>query len=236
MKLANERTLELNITHQLINFYRFSYAKRHPRHFPFLLLDALYATSPTIREESKKGYDVALKLPYSTLFYQFKAPKNSLGIDGKEAHFEINNNTKKDQHQKLRALVSRNQSVLYAFPLVVSDKFFTSQAQFLMHYTQFIGVNRFPAYSDNLRHKVEVYEKGKFTAHSQEFNGEGGLTAIQLIEAILDRELGYEVSRENLDGHLEAIRSFLIESGYENHMLRLLCFHPISPFVYRFRI
>lgn len=232
LRLANERTLELNITHELLNYYQLLYFRRH-RHTS----NSIYATSPTIQEENNAGgYDVALRLPYAVLFYQFKAAKANRGTDGKEAHFVINNNSDRDQHEKLNVLASKNYPVFYAFPIIITDNFFMSNVGQLRQFTQFIRVRSFPAYSDSKPHRVEVFSNGNFNSFSRKHEGVDGIGVTQFIEAILSGEIGLRVTSEEMPGFIKRARDYLIEIGCKNRITRMVCFHPIRPFVYRFRI
>src|SRR3989442_15533638 len=101
-KLVNEKTLELNITHELMSRWNAS------------------VLAPSIRGETNFPADVTL-LTDTPLIIQYKAPKR--GFDGQSATFHINNNALNTQHAALDALSrARNPwTIRYGFPLVVTN-------------------------------------------------------------------------------------------------------------------
>ena len=98
-RLVNEKTLELNITHEGMSNAGIGV-------FGF-----------TQQQESRIGADVLF--PYGRPFIlQFKAAKS--GEDGRWARFRVNNNKRKNQHQALDAIARSGLcDAYYAFPLIV---------------------------------------------------------------------------------------------------------------------
>lgn len=82
-RLANEKTLELNLTHELMTN------------------NNIGSIGFTQKQEALTAADVMF--PCSTpVILQYKATKS--GVDGLWAEFSINNNQQKNQHQVLDAL------------------------------------------------------------------------------------------------------------------------------------
>jgi len=115
MRLANEKSLELNITHELM----------------FDL--GVGAIGFTQLMESIIGGDVFM-LCTDPFILQFKVSKS--GVNGQSATFEINNNSNRTQHLALDA-ISRSGicGAKYAFPLIETDTFFVQNLGALLPQT-----------------------------------------------------------------------------------------------------
>lgn len=219
MRLANERTLELNITHQLLSAYRNSFALGY-----------------TQQRESATGIDNALHTPYRVMVLQYKATK--AGTDGQQALFHINNNSHHDQHTNLHRLANwSRQLIWYAFPLVVTDAYFRRVSGNLIPDTVFIRVRDLPAYHDGVTHSVVVWSNGDFIAHSEPYRGKG-ITGQEFTLLIGSDNLGFHVSSD-----VESVSSFIEEFArrareYEisDRAFRLAFFHPVTPFIHWFRV
>jgi hypothetical protein len=132
-KAISEKTLELNITHEILNiadsFWWYLQPIALKRYwspgfrFPLMQYPKSYSLGLSLEKESKEGWDVCIKSPQFiggdpyALFLQFKAGQhydystNNLSIfygdkNNPNPHikFSINNNTNKDQHLLLRKL------------------------------------------------------------------------------------------------------------------------------------
>ena len=114
-RLVNEKTLELNITHEGMTLARVGV-------FGF-----------TQEQESIIGADVLFPCG-KPFIIQFKATK--VGTDNHSAIFHINNNKKKNQHRALDAIAKSGCcDAYYAFPLIVTDAFLTSNFGKLLSFT-----------------------------------------------------------------------------------------------------
>jgi len=110
---VNEKTLELNITHEILRIiHRFD-----PHAFAF---------GTTLRQERQGGYDsrVLSSLPgfWRTAVFQYKRPYESEpNQQGDITYwFHINNNTYSDQHQMLQHLSGGAHNVaFYVFPAFI---------------------------------------------------------------------------------------------------------------------
>jgi hypothetical protein len=155
-RLVNEKTLELNITHEGMS------------------LAGVGTFGFTQQLESKIGADVLFPYP-KPFILQFKAAK--VGVDGLWAKFYVNNNKLKNQHRVLDAIARTGIcDALYAFPLILSDPFLTSNFGNLLNFTCMIDSKRL---TGNLNwvgqsHIVEVYNNCRFKVRSSgEVFGEG---------------------------------------------------------------
>jgi hypothetical protein len=161
MRLANEKTIELNVTHEIMGTL------------------GVGAIGFTQQMEAEIGADVLI--PCGTPFIiQYKASKS--GQDGVEARFKINNNSNRTQHRALDA-ISRSGlcDAHYAFPLVVTDGHFVRNQGRLLPLTIFVeahlltdsvhlkGLGWF-----NSTHAVTIRHGGSFAIRSKESGfGEG---------------------------------------------------------------
>jgi len=155
-RLVNEKTLELNITHEGMSNAGIGV-------FGF-----------TQRQESRIGADVLF--PFGKpLILQFKAAKS--GLDGSWARFRVNNNKKKNQHRVLDVIARSGLcDAHYAFPLIRSDAFLTSNFGNLMNLTCMIEASRLTGNLNwtNQSHSIVVQRNCSFTVKSsKEVKGEG---------------------------------------------------------------
>ena len=165
-RLVNEKTLELNITHEGMSNAGIGV-------FGF-----------TQRQESRIGADVLF--PYSKpLILQFKAAKS--GLDGSWARFRVNNNKRKNQHRVLDVIARSGLcDAHYAFPLIMSDAFLTSNFGNLLNFTCMIDASRLTRKLNwiNQAHTVTVQRDCGFTVKSpEEVKGEG-ISAKQFFDGI----------------------------------------------------
>ena len=155
-RLANEKTLELNITHEL------------------LLGAGIGALGFTQQEESRMGADVLF--PCSTpMVLQYKAAKG--GSDGSNGIFYVNNNQNKNQHIILDAIAQSGFCrAVYVFPLIISDPFLNSNFGNLLNYTCALDADMLTGNLNwnNTSHRVEIDSNYNFIVHSsEEFKGVG---------------------------------------------------------------
>jgi hypothetical protein len=179
-RLVNEKTLELNITHEGMSSLGIGV-------FGF-----------TQRQESRIGADVLF--PYAKPFIlQFKAART--GVDGSWAKFQVNNNKRKNQHQVLDAIARSGLcDAYYAFPLIVSDAFLTSNFGNLLSFTCMVEASRL---TGNLNwisqaHIVIVQKNCGFRVRSsEEVKGEG-FSAKQFFDKITKKREGKLDEKTNL--------------------------------------
>jgi hypothetical protein len=147
-RLVNEKTLELNLTHELmaslnIQFYGF-----------------------TQQQEYFTGADVQFRPIGNPVIIQYKAMKN--GIDGDHGTFFLNDNTNNNQHDTLD-MISRSGMVdaYYYFPLIMTDRFLLHNFNRLLLYNIPIEANRITQQHNwKIKHTIYVDRTGAFNVHS----------------------------------------------------------------------
>lgn len=156
-RLVNEKTLELNITHEAM-----------------LNAGVSGVFGFTQEQESRIGADVFFPIA-KPLILQFKAAK--AGVDDAWADFQVNNNKWRNQHRALDAIArSGLADARYAFPLIIGDAFLTSHFGNLTNFTCLIDARQL---TGNLNwigqtHMVNVQRGCGFTVSSLgEVKGEG---------------------------------------------------------------
>jgi len=154
--LVNEKTLELNITHEgLANV-------------------GIGVIGFTQQQESRIGADVFYPCARPFII-QYKATKD--GTDNSSATFYVNNNKRKNQHRALDAITRSGVcEAYYAFPLIVSDAFLTTNFGSLLDFTIMIDAQRLTGTLNwfNKIHSIEVQANGQFEVSSKEkVTGEG---------------------------------------------------------------
>jgi len=162
-KLADEKTLELNITHELLSSAGVGC-------FGF-----------TQDEESKlSGGDVVF--PYSIpLILQYKSPFD--GTDNVVGKFYLNKNKNKNQHMMLHCWSQSGLCrAVYVFPLIISDNFLTANFGHLLDYSQAVDAEMLTGTLNwDEHHWIEMHQNCNFRVHSEIFKGKG-FPAKNLIE------------------------------------------------------
>lgn len=169
-RLVNEKTLELNITHE------------------GMALTGVGVLGFTQKQESKIGADVLFPLG-TPLILQYKAAKS--GVDGLRARFRVNNNKKKNQHRVLDVIAKNGLcDAYYMFPLLVSDTFLTTNFGNLLNFTCMVDASRLTGNLNwiNQAHSVIVGQKCGFTVNSQKKVQGEGFSARHFFYGISDRE------------------------------------------------
>jgi hypothetical protein len=153
---VNEKTLELNITHELMSRYNAT------------------AVGFTQNEEYTSGADVELFRPLQqVLVLQFKAPKS--GRDNKYCTFLLNSNTNNNQHLSLHMLAQSNLvDVQYCFPIIRTNKFLSNNHGSLLLYCPRIDPRLITQNKNwNIPHSIKIDIDGTFIVRSNDhFSGE----------------------------------------------------------------
>ena len=153
ISLWNEKTLELNVTHEILSICR----RYDPHAFSF---------GTTLTQESNKGYDskTIAKLPYSWLTspLQYKRAKarRKAGKSNFEYIFDINNNSWYDQHIILYYHLAGGKKAVafYALPAIFTNGEFYSSLPNLLAKTFLIDVSDIkPHWVDNQRHSLHLF-------------------------------------------------------------------------------
>lgn len=169
-RLVNEKTLELNITHELM----------------FRLGVGVFGF--TQQEEARIGADVFFPC-IRPFIIQYKAPKG--GEDYRQyrwARFFINNNKRKNQHLALHAIASSGFDAYYAFPLVLSNPYLVSHFGDLLSDTIFVFASNLTGTLNwrNQIHRVDVWNNGQFVVYSPSSVEGKGISAKQFLDKIHD--------------------------------------------------
>jgi hypothetical protein len=121
--MISEKTVELNITTELVNWYFSEWSVR-----PFIL-------APSQPKEATLGYDVQIgTISGKSLFIQYKrAEKDAVGFA-----FHLNRTAKKDQLALLKNLEAKGAKVVYALPLFCEEAEVKKYRRFLLPHMLFI--------------------------------------------------------------------------------------------------
>jgi len=144
--MVSEKTLELNVVAELLEYFRIFYSPK------------IFFRGLTLREEGVMGYDNSISLGSAEFtFFQFKAPKRR-----NPTTFYINNNKKNDQHNILYNLAYQAGPgvVFYAFPVFFSDFDMFAFSPQLLRNTYFMDISPIGLLSPK-QHKVEVNIQNK---------------------------------------------------------------------------
>ncbi|MBA7504854.1 hypothetical protein ES706_03512 [subsurface metagenome] len=222
MRLANEKSLELNLTHQLLMRYR-----------------SAFVVGTTLRAESTIGADSIIQTPYRAVFYQYKASNPRKSVDGQRAYFRINNNyPRNDQHIRLHRLARAfgSGSFFYAFPLVVTDNYFQTNASNLVPMTIFVDVYNMPQFRVGDSHRVQVDSNGAYQIFSEVFRRGESIVGEAFIESLKDKKIGYEVSTEEISDFFGRLVGICRDMEMGWRILKIAFFHPENPFIYSLRL
>jgi hypothetical protein len=179
--MVNEKTLELNITHELMSSLNAN------------------VLAPSTRAERRFPADVAL-LTNTPMIIQYKAPKR--GIDGQAATFEINNNTRNTQHRSLDALsrIPNPWTIRYGFPLVVTNGYLIDSLGSLSRDTQWLSPSQITDSVQNIQnpgvrnrwlrqpHEINVNSGGGFAVFSSN-KGEGKASPTESLVQEVSRKI-----------------------------------------------
>jgi len=184
MSNVNEKTLELNITHEIL-----SIVHRFDRH--------AFAFGTTLRQEQQFGYDsrVLSSLPStwrSAVFQYKRAYEVWQDSQGNPTYwFEINNNTHNDQHQMLHHFSGGQHNIaFYIFPAFLQLNELRQHATYLLSRTYLADVTDIPpALVGNVPHDIEVFPH-LLTAR---IHSEGISVKLCSFESLIPRLQGREI-------------------------------------------
>jgi hypothetical protein len=176
-KLADEKTLELNITHELLSG-----------------ADIEGAFGFTQEEENRlSGGDVLFPCSIP-LILQFKAPFQ--GVDNVWGDFHLNSNKNKNQHMMLHAWAESGLcKAVYVFPLIVTDNFLTANFGNLLNFTQAMDANLITgSHNWDKAHRFTMHKNFSFQVHSERSDGKG-YPAKKLIDYLKENKLNVQSDR-----------------------------------------
>lgn len=187
--MVSEKTLELNIVHELLEFVR-------------SFDDQSFAVGLTLKQEGSLGYDsrILSQLPpsWKTAVLQFKrAQKKKKTPLGDEFWFTINNNNNRDQHLLLYQLCRGQRNVaFYVFPLFMTESELKNSLPELTQATVVLDAADVPPHIiRNRPHSVIVYPAQRFAfVKSEEVRVEIMFLGV-LKERMLHREIGLPIKK-----------------------------------------
>jgi hypothetical protein len=172
--LVNEKTLELNITHER------------------MVAGQIGAFGFTQQQEILTGGDAFFPCARPQII-QFKAAKS--GVDNSVARFYINNNTNRNQHRALHSIdVGGFCDAVYAFPLIVTHSFLTSSFGRFSNFTHMVHARQITGNLNwhNTTHSVEVFQNGRFVVRSSETVEGQCFSARKFFEILVNEAKGEE--------------------------------------------
>lgn len=188
--MPTEKTLELNITHEILQMCR--------QYDPLA-----YALGTTLIQESHLGYDSRIlarfPLPWIASPLQYKRAKRRrpIGRNTFEYVFDINNNTYHDQHLILyyNLASGMRRVAYYALPVLFTNVEFNHSLPHLLDRTFFVDVASIPPYTvDHRTHQIYLDPQNMVAwLHSEKIK-------IELIPAekfrglIAERQIGTSIS------------------------------------------
>lgn len=193
--MLNEKTLELNISTELLNICR-----RYDQN--------TFMFGTTLKQESYLGYDCRAlgRLPqfWRTVVFQFKRALVMRNTRRDEEYtFQINNNGKHDQHIILYLMSGgRSQVSLYVFPTFVTLNDVRSLSPNLLQRTFFVDVTDIPPrLVDNRSHQVLVYPSHRIGVVKSERKEIKLIPFEEILKSIAERRVG--VTIKELLGNLK---------------------------------
>jgi len=205
--MVNEKTLELNVSTNMINDLRFI----HPNAY-------LYGFDMRW-EEPRNGLDSSLNLPGANrlLAFQFKAPK---GSSGNIFWFKFNKGAHFHQHNILHVTADATNpqpTVYYVLPAYPDMILFENDSPNFLDRTYFINVFDTPLIFDEQSHEFEIDTHNMtFIIHSKSDMGKGKIKNWETIKKdLISEKIGTSVSQFN-----EKISNFKVSINNENEYRR----------------
>lgn len=187
--MVSEKTLELNIVHELLEFVQEFDAQS-------------FAVGLTLRQEGSIGYDsrILSQLPqtWRTAALQFKRARRKIKtMLGVEFSFMINNNKNRDQHLLLYRLCRGQRNVaFYVLPLFLTENELKDSLPELTDATAVVDVANIPPHIIGDRaHRLLVYPSHRFAfVRSEEVRVEI-IYLGELKKLMLGREVGLSIEQ-----------------------------------------
>lgn len=187
--MPNEKTLELNITHEILEICR--------QYDPLA-----WTLGTTLFQESYLGYDSRIlaryPLPWIASPLQYKRARKRIPV-GKGAFqyvFDINNNTYHDQQLILYILAGgRRRVAYYALPAIFTNGEFNNSLPHLLNRTYFVDVAQIHPYAvDFQTHHILVDPQAMAAwLHSEERKIEL-ISAEEFLGLVAKRQIGVSIS------------------------------------------
>jgi hypothetical protein len=188
--MPNEKTLELNITHEILEMCR--------QYDPLAC-----SIGTTLIQESHLGYDSRVlsrfSLSWVTSPLQYKRAKRRVQI-GKNVFqyvFDINNNTYHDQHLILfhNLAGGRKRVAYYALPALFTDREFANSLPHLLNNTFFIDVASIPSHMvDFQTHQILLDSQRRIAWLSSEEKEVKAISREEFQGLVAERQIGASIS------------------------------------------
>ena len=190
--MISEKTVELNLTTELINWFGSVTGTPH------------FALAPSQRQEGMLGFDVAIGGGIGVLI-QYKRAY----VDGNIWRWHLNRTTLKDQHARLQALEMLGVPVFYAFPYFqLPSEVRTYRRRLLLKTYWFKPSQINPTGGPNGHHDVIFNAAtGAWSVHSEVPTELSDPLSIDAVASELDRQ----DREENMDGLMRAFNSTVLE-------------------------
>lgn len=174
---------------------------------------------PSLRKESKLGFDVKLSLGFP-IFFQYKLsdrltrPPAKYWGDYQEPYFRFNITSLKrsDQHNRLKKLADTDELVYYAAPLFVKEDEFTNAYinNDVADHSIWLPVEGLPCLQDDDEHHVTFLESRDPVWHSEEQLITGDFSAQSAYATIEARFERAGVRQVNMGDYLPDLRDRLL--------------------------
>ena len=125
-RVISEKTVELNLTTELLNWLFGITGRTH------------YVIAPSQQEEARLGFDAGFYGSGPGLFIQFKRAH----VKGSVWTWRLNRTAEEDQHQRLQVLEGLGAPVFYAFPLFNESAHVVSWRRRLLTHTLWVRPSR----------------------------------------------------------------------------------------------
>jgi len=187
--MISEKTVELNITTELVNWL---YVKTGVR--PYIL-------APSQRQEGALGFDTAVGTPNNGRPFLLQYKRAEFRARSRDYLYHLNNNVTQDQHLRLYILEQSGFDVFYALPLFHLATEVVANRQHLLPMTLFLKPrNMIPASGMTGHHEVRFnIDTGRITIHSDD--------EVEIEERFNFNDIANLYNR--LDNEQEKLESFL---------------------------
>lgn len=193
--MLSEKTVELNLTTELINWFGQLTSRPH------------YALAPTARAEGKLGFDVSLRGPGTGVLLQFKRAH----WDGAHIKWELNRTRLQDQHDRLQKLEARGIPVFYALPMFWFAWQLAHHRRRLLKHTAWIRPSLIVPLGGPTGHHDVLFDPatGVWTVHSPAGAPLGGVGAVvEVVRALLS-----EQNQGNAERALQTANEIVFEAS-----------------------
>lgn len=190
--MISEKTVELNLTTELINWFYTATGKTH------------FAIGPSLQQEAKLGFDVAIRGGVGALV-QYKRAY----VNGTSWTWHLNRTKGKDQHLRLQNLEAAGFPVFYAFPFFSTIADIQAHRRSLLLKTFWFKTSQIMPAGGPTGHHDVVFDTSTnhWTVHSEQ--------PTEISKPLTIYDLAIELERTspagNLHGIAESFNSIVLE-------------------------